>query len=249
MKRLYLIWISSLIFIGCSHLEKTWRGLVKGPNSKPSVRSGKTSYQKKPNYGRQPARQYRPMNKDRLRKNSQLQGDAGSLWVGEGQGAYLFSQNIMRRLGDVVSIHIKGSPRRQLESKISVIRRLSQRMKKNRYRKPSAAEASQKKNTSKGAKTEKKKTKKVADLKKTKEENKNDNLDIRFVPSRITEKFLDGSYRIKGQRAFMIGKREYKVIVTGVVRPDDLSDEGIEAERLIDSQFDIVSLKKTGRIF
>jgi flagellar L-ring protein precursor FlgH len=43
---------------------------------------------------------------------------------------------------------------------------------------------------------------------------------------------------------FMIGKREYKVIVTGVVRPEDFDDAGIEAGKLLDPQFDIVSSRK-----
>ena len=42
----------------------------------------------------------------------------------------------------------------------------------------------------------------------------------------------------------MIGKREYKVIVTGLVRPEDFNDAGISAEKILDPQFDIVSSKK-----
>ena len=43
----------------------------------------------------------------------------------------------------------------------------------------------------------------------------------------------------------MIGKKEYKVIVTGIVRADDFNDEGIDAPKLLDPQFDIVSLRKS----
>ena len=54
----------------------------------------------------------------------------------------------------------------------------------------------------------------------------------------------DGSYRVKGTQAFMIGKREYKVIVTGIVRPDDFNEDNTSAAKLLDAQFDVVSTKK-----
>jgi flagellar L-ring protein precursor FlgH len=43
----------------------------------------------------------------------------------------------------------------------------------------------------------------------------------------------------------MIGKREYKVIVTGLIRPEDFNDAGIISEKLLDPQYDVVSLRKT----
>jgi flagellar L-ring protein precursor FlgH len=42
----------------------------------------------------------------------------------------------------------------------------------------------------------------------------------------------------------MIGKREYKVIVTGIVRQEDFDDSGIDASKLLDPQFDIVSSRR-----
>ena len=67
---------------------------------------------------------------------------------------------------------------------------------------------------------------------------------MQAVPTRIVEQLKDGSYRVKGMQPFMIGKREYKVIVTGVVRPEDFDDAGIDSSKLLDSQFDIVSSRK-----
>jgi len=54
----------------------------------------------------------------------------------------------------------------------------------------------------------------------------------------------DGNYRVKGQQPFMIGKRDYKVIVTGMLRPEDFNDEGISSQKLLDPQYDVVSIRK-----
>jgi flagellar L-ring protein FlgH len=69
------------------------------------------------------------------------------------------------------------------------------------------------------------------------------NFDVAQVPARIVETLKDGSYRVKGAQQFMIGKREYKVIVTGIIRPEDFNEEGTSATKILDGQFDIVSNK------
>ncbi|MNL31973.1 Flagellar L-ring protein [compost metagenome] len=70
---------------------------------------------------------------------------------------------------------------------------------------------------------------------------------VETVPSKIVEKLPDGNYRIKGQQPFMIGKREYKVIVTGLIRPEDFNDEGITSQKLLDPQYDVVSIRRNSR--
>jgi flagellar L-ring protein precursor FlgH len=42
----------------------------------------------------------------------------------------------------------------------------------------------------------------------------------------------------------LIGPREYKIIVTGIVRAEDFNEEGISATKLLDSKFDIVSARR-----
>ena len=71
---------------------------------------------------------------------------------------------------------------------------------------------------------------------------------VKSVPTRIVERLVDGNYRVKGSQPFMIGKREYKVIVTGIVRAGDFSDGGISAGKLIDSKFDIVSQRRREKL-
>jgi flagellar L-ring protein FlgH len=73
---------------------------------------------------------------------------------------------------------------------------------------------------------------------------KNKEFPIRTVSTRIMEIQKDGNYRIRGEQPFMIGKREYKLLVAGVVRAEEYNEKGMSAESLIDPVFDIISDKK-----
>lgn len=70
-------------------------------------------------------------------------------------------------------------------------------------------------------------------------------IQIDTVATRVTERMPDGNYRVKGQQSFMIGKKEFKVIITGLVRPEDFVDEGMSSNKLLDPQLDIVSLRRS----
>lgn len=191
-------------------------------------------------------RNYKKMTRARMEEESELHAQAGSMWVMEGQGAYLFAQNKTRREGDLLNVKIEGPAQKQVETKVSVIKMLLKQLEEE--------ELKQKE----GDKVE---TQKLAEGDKSKEkagssrlpasdpgqgDKKKDDEDgmVDLVPTRIVERLADGNYRVKGQQPFMIGKREYKVIVTGIVRPDDFNDEGITSNKLLDPQFDVVSLRK-----
>ena len=204
------------------------------------------------------------MNRNRFEDEADVNAQAGSLWIMEGQGAYLFAQNQTRMMGDLLNVRVEGSPRQQLSSKVKVISKLLDRLEApqrglagtpvqaakaggaqgaNPAAQPPApgAEAGAAADAAGAgaagaaqAATEKAGTFDPRDPIST----------IQTVPTRIVEQLKDGSYRVKGVQPFMIGKREYKVIVTGVVRPEDFDDGGIESSKLLDSQFDIVSSRK-----
>ncbi len=74
---------------------------------------------------------------------------------------------------------------------------------------------------------------------------KNKEFPIRTVSTRIMEIQKDGNYRVRGEQPFMIGKREYKLLVAGVVRAEEYNEKGMSAESLIDPVFDIISDKKS----
>ncbi len=87
----------------------------------------------------------------------------------------------------------------------------------------------------------------VPEKREEKKDEKVDLADIQRIPSRITERMADGNYRVKGAQPFMIGAREYKVIVTGIVRPEDTNDEGISTNKILDPQYDVVSVRRKSK--
>ena len=200
-------------------------------------------------------RQYRRMNREKFEEEADLKADAGSLWVMEGQGAYLFAQNQMRMVGDLLNVKIEGGPKSQLQTKVNVISKLLQRLEAPAVRAPANAAAGAKPGEQKTADA-KAGDQKAGDKAQEKAPTDSGTADtqapqkpdlpfaVQTVPTRIVEQLKDGSYRVRGMQPFMIGKREYKVIVTGIVRPEDFDDSGLDAGKLLDPQFDIVSSRK-----
>lgn len=272
-----LAWMGmALALSGCSSFGKTMKSWVSGKES-PDVRRepqsqvapqtrvpGPARFSENENMRVNTDRQYRKMNRSRFEEQAELGADAGSLWVMEGQGAYLFSQNQIRVVGDLLNVRIEGGAKSQLQTKIRVISRLLERLDNPRRglaskttpgagvaagtgassepaTAPAApptgnASANQDKGQGADAQTETTSAASAAggDVP----------FNVASVPTRIVEQLKDGSYRVRGMQPFMIGKREYKVIVTGIVRGEDFDDAGLDASKLLDSQFDIVSSRK-----
>lgn len=230
---------------GCSSLGRSLKSLVSGDESKPKNVGVRYSEQENVRYSSD--RKYRRMNKSRFEDEAEVSPQAGSLWVMEGQGSYLFAQNKTRMLGDILNVKVEGSPRTQLQSKVKVISKLLERLEAPQRQTASVAKAAPAGDAAAagagaGAPAGDAAADKTADKSA---DAKNDPIStIQLVPTRIVEQLKDGSYRVKGVQPFMIGRREYRVIVTGVVRPEDFDDAGIDSSKLLDSQFDIVSTRK-----
>lgn len=191
-------------------------------------------------------RNYKRMTKNRLEEESELHAQAGSMWVMEGQGAYLFSQNKTRREGDLLNVKVDGPAQKQIEMKVTVIKSLLKQLEEQEKAAtpvegaPAATVEKQKLAEQKEDGKREPASEKPASL--------NDSSTaeaVTNVPTRIIEKLADGNYRVKGQQPFMIGQREYKVIVTGVIRPEDFNDDGVSSNRLLDPQFDVVNIRRT----
>lgn len=230
----------ALMNTGCATM-KSWMGM--GEPAKPEkVVSNITTprYSENQNLLVPANRQYKRMTKARLEEESELQSQAGSMWVMEGQGAYLFAQNKSRKEGDLLNVKVEGPAQKQVETKVSVIKKLLKQLEEQEkmQNQPPPVETQP---LAAGAKPAAEPARAPAsEASKEKEEP----LSLDTVPTRIVERLADGNYRIKGQQPFMIGKREYKVIVTGLIRPEDFNDEGISSNKLLDPQFDVVSLRK-----
>ncbi len=236
-----ILWLCS-----CS----TWNQFFgEGQSKTETVKETSTRYSENPQVGFAADRQYKKMTKSRLEEESELGSQAGSMWVMEGQGSYLFAQNKARREGDVLNVRMEGPAFKQVEVKVNVIKKLLKQLedqeKEAQLQQKLAAEKSADRTpASEKASVQNPPTNKNAEVGKETKEDKQDFSDIQQIQTRIVEKLPDGNYRVKGAQPFMIGKREYKVIVTGMIRPEDYNDEGVSSNKLLDPQFDVVSIRK-----
>lgn len=246
MKNLILIFTICLLNVGCANFGQKLKVFLGGQPGEPEpvstlAKPSGPTYSSTDEYYQGPRRQYKKKTHSSLQQEAQLSPQAGSLWSMEGQGAYLFTQNIMRMVGDPIGIVIEGEPREQLETKVAVIEKLLKRLEERQLAKirgPASAEAPQS-----GAEAGQENKPAPTDPNAAKAES---NFKIKNVPTRIIERLVDGNYRVKGSQPVMIGTREYKVIVTGIVRAEDFNDQGLSATKLLDPKFDIVSSRREG---
>jgi flagellar basal body L-ring protein FlgH len=262
----------ALIFIlffttGCSSFGKWYAGLIRGKRppststtAQPKANDNRKKYSDINNYYDGPKKKYDRMTHKRMQNESDLKSESGSLWVAEGQESFLFSENTVRLLGDPIPIKLEGDPKDQLEEKMNVIGKLLRKLAEKKKAHLAKIEAEKK---------EQARLKRIAELKKqgrlpssivrgvkrkptktttAKNEPPKEDPKLKFnvktVPSRITERFKDGSYKVEGSQYFLIEGKEYKVIVSGIIRSSDFTDAGISAEKLLDSRFDIVTSRR-----
>ena len=180
------------------------------------------------------------VNENELTKKGKQ--NSGSLWSSDGQGAYLFSENNLKKVGDPITVVLNGSPRKQLSKKKKVIQSLLLNKKEGQFVSSSLQKESSDQNEQDSS------------LQSTNTQEKRalsshlssnfDVLGIEFVSTKIVEKISQERYRIEGCQIFLIGKKQYCLIVMGIVRSQDLLENRIQATSLIDGYFDILKFKK-----
>lgn len=250
--------IFSLTQTGCASFNRKLKGFLGGGGSTSQQQqetkvSTLTKFSETGDVAPRVRRQYKRTTKETLSEESALDAKSGSLWVMEGQGAYLFSQNVVRLVGDPLAVQLEGDPRDQLQSKVGVIKKLLAKIEerqKARLRNPAAEKDKEEEDSSDSKESKKDKDKKEKQTAQQQQQQQKDqqlepgDFSVKNVPTRIVERTLEGNYRVKGSQPFMIGNREYKVIVTGIVRAEDFNDDGISASKLLDPKFDIVSARR-----
>jgi flagellar L-ring protein precursor FlgH len=231
--------LSVVLFSGCATVNDFWTRLNgKAPEAIVTQDSdgGSVRYSENPQMSVPSNRQYKRMTRSRLEDESDLGAQAGSMWVMEGQGAYLFAQNKSRREGDVLNVKLDGPSLKQVETKVNVIKKLLKQLEEQEQTNLNGGLAEN------GA--EAGRVPATAKAEEKKDDSKEELANIQQITTKIVEKQADGNYRVRGAQPFMIGKREYKVIAAGLVRPEDFNDEGVSSTKLIDPQFDVVSIRR-----
>lgn len=195
-------------------------------------------------------RQYRKMTRSRMEEESELNAQAGSLWMMEGQTSFLFAQNKSRREGDATNIKLEGSAFKLVETKAKSAQKFLKRLEDQLKAQEEAEKLAQKQleeskrqpaSDEKEPTKDEAKTEKVQAKQDTKEEvQKLDLSDIEKIPVRIIERTEQG-FRVRGSQPIVINEKEYKVITTGIIKPEDFSDEVVSSNKMIDAQFDLIS--------
>jgi flagellar L-ring protein precursor FlgH len=252
-----LIFSSILPLSGCASIGQTWRNLIGSNEPQPtSVKSesGKLEDLKYSDQADVPVlenKRYRRMTRDQFEKEG-LTDDTGSLWSGDGQGSYLFSANMVRVPGDSVNIILDGEAKKQLGQKAAV---LAQLMKKAARalatvpgNPPAPGSADSTATPAAGGTAVAEKDKADREKKEEKKDEKDDEgkdaFSVANIPARIVERVTDGSYRVRGSQTVMIGKEEFRVIASGLVKSVDIGDEGVASSKMMEPKFDIVSMKR-----
>lgn len=225
-------------------------------------------YSEQPQMGYAVDRQYKKMTRSKMEEESDLGSSAGSMWMMDGQTSYLFAQNKARKEGDIVNIKMEGAVLRQVDMKVSVIKKLLKQLedqeKEAEAQKKLAllaaeAEKAKKEGREPASLTTPNLTEKAGVMLPPSDrtpapgntaaakEEKNDLSEVGQVQVKIAERLADGNYRVKGTQPFMIGKREFKVILAGIIKPEDYNDEGVSSNKILDPQMDVVSLRRKDR--
>ncbi len=259
--KFFILLLFSFQITACAGFGMKLKNLMRGNGFTEDAAPQKPfSYADSPNYKKGEQRKYSRMTKDQFESEARVSANEGSLWIMEGQSSYLFSQNIVRLVGDLLNVKLEGSARTQVDSKVTVIKKLlkkidgpQRRMAAEGEAKPEDKEKDAKDNKdskdkaadSKDAKDKKDTSKDAAVAKTEDDKDKDENdLGLDLVPTRIIQRLPDGNYRIKGTQSFMLGKREYRVVVTGVVREQDFNDDGLSSQAILEPNFDVVSVKR-----
>tara|TARA_B100001248_G_C27399520_1_gene468913 strand:- start:10175 stop:10930 length:756 start_codon:yes stop_codon:yes gene_type:complete len=245
---LYLILFFS--FVSCAALGEKIKQLAGTSKKEPVAKEQvvpKNNFSQNKNFqaSHVPTRKYGRMNRDRFVEEAQVGEDSGSLWVDEGQSSYLFSQNQKRLEGDVLNVLIEKQAREQLDSKIATIANLIKERKAAIKRKQMEKQNKQQAKAGDQAKEEQASSPAPSVAKAQEEAPENlPKLNADKIPSRVTSSYPDGSYRLKGTKTMLIENREFQVMVTGLVRGNDIKDDSVASSKLLDAKFDIVSQRR-----
>ncbi len=265
MKNMFKIFyvLTMLISLSaCSTIASKWKSLVTGEDEKiaPMSAEGKPavppSFNNEPNFGAAKDRQYKRVTKQNFSEAQGMEENAGSLWKKEGQGSFLFAQNNLRILGDIINVDVDGKVAENLNIKVDLIKKAQVKMDFAMSQRPSAPQVANR-TPRPGEKPERVPAAQVisapvADQNASGKEALGpdgkpvgkEGFKFDAVPCRIVDKNVDGSYRVKGQQTVFIGKKEYKLIVTGNIRADDISMDMVASSKVIDSKFDLVPTNK-----
>ncbi len=236
------------------------------------VKEPLTKYSDISNFAPSTDRNYKRMTKERFEEDAELHAGAGSLWVMEGQTSYLFAQNKKRREGDPSTLLVQGVALKDVQMKALAIKDLLVEL-ENQKKEAEAKKKKEEEKVQRLADIDKETKSILAKSEADNEEaaavlaeqridsrkpaslavvappkdpalDKINCKEIVQVPIKITDRLPDNQYRVAGQQLLTIHNRPYKLIVNGTIRGEDFADQAFSSDRMFDSNFELVHLKK-----
>lgn len=162
----------------------------------------------------------------------------GSLWREKGQVNYLFTENRVRNVGDILTIKVEKDMREDIVEQLrehaltkAYKRRLEFRKKRLERRKRALAKASGSKNKDLAEKSkqalETTKEGEAKEAEKAKKESEKLDRESDIVLVEVVDRFANGSYRVKGVKEVLFRGKKRALEVSGLVQDKDITNDSV----------------------
>jgi flagellar L-ring protein precursor FlgH len=171
-------------------------------------------------------------------KNQKTQN--ASLWDGSGQQNYLFSRNLQKSVGDLVTIRLDKKTKRQLIDEYEAeYASITTRKKRSRYMKHllGSKEEFSRKEVKRLLKKNSKYSERLYQKKKAPKSSKKRILSSDEITARVVQVMPNGAYKIQGVQRLVVKKKPYKMILAGMIKSADIGpDDSVISSRMIDTK-------------
>lgn len=172
--------------------------------------------------------------------NKKVEEQTGSLWNSNGQKSFLFTTNLQKNVGDLVTIKLEDSTKKQLSDEYeSVYLRNATKKSRTKYLdkllddKDEYSKEEVKKLMFKSAKF----SEKLLKVKRAPASTKKRIFSSDEITARVIGIASNGSYRIQGVQRLVVNKKPYKLVLAGLIRPSDINpDDSVISTKIVDSK-------------
>lgn len=169
-----------------------------------------------------------------------VEDNGGSLWNSNGQKSFLFTTNLQKNVGDLVTIKLEDSTKKQLSDEYeAVYLRNASKKSRNKYlekllnSKEEYSKDEVKKLMFKSAKF----SEKLLNAKRAPASTKKRIFSSDEITARVTGIASNGSYKIQGVQRLVVNKKPYKLVLAGLIRPSDINpDDSVTSSKIVDSK-------------
>lgn len=169
----------------------------------------------------------------------------GSIWEQTGQQNFLFSRNLQKNVGDLVTIKLEDKTKKQLTDEYEAeYTTLASQKEQGAYIKNLLGDKTSYSRTEvkKMLKRSAKNSEKLAKGKKASKSGKSRILSSDEMTARVVQLMQNGSYKIQGVQAIKLYKKPYKMILSGLIKASDIEpDDSVLSSRLVNTQVNFVN--------